>query len=156
MLQTDLVLLPYEITLFSNHSNFAFIKFMVLLPYEITLFSNDILEDDTEEKFYYLMKLHYSQTISNSISIWLVFYYLMKLHYSQTFKNQSGEEVKVLLPYEITLFSNEPPANQNYQLFYYLMKLHYSQTSSLSAVTVSRFYYLMKLHYSQTKRCSRR
>ena len=34
------VLLPYEITLFSNHSNIFPGNVTVLLPYEITLFSN--------------------------------------------------------------------------------------------------------------------
>ncbi len=34
--------------------------------------------------FYYLMKLHYSQTHSTSVYNPTTFYYLMKLHYSQT------------------------------------------------------------------------
>ena len=34
------VLLPYEITLFSNSKALEYIAFLVLLPYEITLFSN--------------------------------------------------------------------------------------------------------------------
>ena len=34
------VLLPYEITLFSNNSAYDDFIFKVLLPYEITLFSN--------------------------------------------------------------------------------------------------------------------
>ena len=56
------VLLPYEITLFSNPYNSVVLNKAVLLPYEITLFSNsgDIMS--ITEKFYYLMKLHYSQT----------------------------------------------------------------------------------------------
>ena len=35
-----------------------------------------------------------------------MFYYLMKLHYSQTTKTITDFSVLVLLPYEITLFSN--------------------------------------------------
>ena len=35
--------------------------------------------------FYYLMKLHYSQTTTLSCSHNASFYYLMKLHYPQTF-----------------------------------------------------------------------
>ena len=35
-------------------------------------------------EFYYLMKLHCSQTLSHSHFINALFYYLMKLHYSQT------------------------------------------------------------------------
>ena len=35
-----LVLLPYEITLFSNGSAYTIADTVVLLPYEITLFSN--------------------------------------------------------------------------------------------------------------------
>ncbi len=35
---------------------------LVLLPYEITLLSNRATELAAEGMFYYLMKLHYSQT----------------------------------------------------------------------------------------------
>ena len=35
-------------------------------------------------KFYYLMKLHYSQTTFADLVLIYKFYYLMKLHYSQT------------------------------------------------------------------------
>ena len=35
-----------------------------------------------------------------------MFYYLMKLHYSQTYKALNLNYFIVLLPYEITLFSN--------------------------------------------------
>ena len=59
-------------------------------------------------KFYYLMKLHYSQTGYAPFGNIKPFYYLMKLHYSQT-----------SLTVIISLF-----------VFYYLMKLHYSQTSN--------------------------
>ena len=34
------VLLPYEITLFSNFNSTSWLLYQVLLPYEITLFSN--------------------------------------------------------------------------------------------------------------------
>ena len=37
------VLLPYEITLFSNCCSVSFLISSVLLPYEITLFSNTVL-----------------------------------------------------------------------------------------------------------------
>ena len=81
-------------------------KHLVLLPYEVTLLSNNIDSNYQENKFYYLMKLHYSQTISSSNTKPDMFYYLMKLHYSQTIRATDGTST----------------------LFYYLMKLHYSQT----------------------------
>ena len=56
------VLLPYEITLFSNPYNSVVLNKAVLLPYEITLFSNRVFEAIIVSLFYYLMKLHYSQT----------------------------------------------------------------------------------------------
>ena len=37
--------------------------------------------------FYYLMKLHYSQTEPATAEKYRKFYYLMKLHYSQTKSN---------------------------------------------------------------------
>ncbi len=40
VIKRDGVLLPYEITLFSNDCGFAIRIQIVLLPYEITLFSN--------------------------------------------------------------------------------------------------------------------
>ena len=78
------VLLPYEITLFSNKRLNSRSALPVLLPYEITLFSNKLLQQAIMLKFYYLMKLHYSQTHILGCPRQLVFYYLMKLHYSQT------------------------------------------------------------------------
>ena len=36
------------------------------------------------KKFQYLMKLHYSQTMSQGFKVRRGFQYLMKLHYSQT------------------------------------------------------------------------
>ena len=56
------VLLPYEITLFSNIYIILELINPVLLPYEITLFSNTNPLFTKSSKFYYLMKLHYSQT----------------------------------------------------------------------------------------------
>ena len=56
--------------------------------------------------FYYLMKLHYSQTVEPKHSYQYSFYYLMKLHYSQTEGYFLYVENEVLLPYEITLLSN--------------------------------------------------
>ena len=42
--QAFIVLLPYEITLFSNRANGKSYDVCVLLPYEITLFSNTIID----------------------------------------------------------------------------------------------------------------
>ena len=56
------VLLPYKITLLSNAISLTAIPIAVLLPYEITLLSNLSLKMLTIIQFYYLMKLHYSQT----------------------------------------------------------------------------------------------
>ena len=55
-----------------------------LLPYEITLFSNLCYCGKHRILIYYLMKLHYSQTLFERQSPPLLIYYLMKLHYSQT------------------------------------------------------------------------
>ena len=52
------------------------------------------------------MKLHYSQTSVFNLQELEEFYYLMKLHYSQTTAIFILLPVGVLLPYEITLFSN--------------------------------------------------
>ena len=57
-------------------------------------------------KFYYLMKSHYSQTIKQKQTASNKFYYLMKSHYSQTGMSRPWQAFIVLLPYEITLFSN--------------------------------------------------
>ena len=78
------VLLPYEITLFSNIEWLPLALLCVLLPYEITLFSNKFGRATNTVRFYYLMKLHYSQTIILLSFVDVLFYYLMKLHYSQT------------------------------------------------------------------------
>ena len=86
----------------------------VLLPYEITLFSNGYDANTGLDKFYYLMKLHYSQTLEFDASYSYMFYYLMKLHYSQTSD------------------CNRPTRLR----FYYLMKLHYSQTTYVLIVLV--------------------
>ena len=67
--------------------------------------------------FYYLMKLHYSQTPPHSPFPNAQFYYLMKLHYSQT--------------REIAVWSGHE--------FYYLMKLHYSQTPFEHTVALAGF-----------------
>ena len=64
-----------------------------------TVFLNNI-------KFYYLMNLHYSQTNSPSNSNRQAFYYLMNLHYSQTVSQMKIWAMRILLPYEFTLFSN--------------------------------------------------
>ena len=41
----DAVLLPYEITLFSNQQQRIYLTTYVLLPYEITLFSNNFSKE---------------------------------------------------------------------------------------------------------------
>ena len=53
-----------------------------------------------------------------------LFYYLMKLHYSQTETVVKDDKGTVLLPYEITLFSNSPPNDW----FYCLVLLPYEIT----------------------------
>ena len=65
---TQPVLLPYEITLFSNSAENIIGVLSVLLPYEITLFSNPLVNNSGFNGFYYLMKLHYSQTAT--ITLW--------------------------------------------------------------------------------------
>ncbi len=89
------VLLPYEITLLSNGVpcylvcaacfttlwNYTTLKlfhvvasrFLVLLPYEITLLSNNVKYYAYEIEFYYLMKLHYSQTSALFLNLSLSF-----------------------------------------------------------------------------------
>ena len=57
-----IVLLPYEITLLSNGCDGGCASCVVLLPYEITLLSNVDADFSEQFEFYYLMKLHYSQT----------------------------------------------------------------------------------------------
>ena len=76
--------------------------------YEITLLSNICPFDSFVYWFYYLMKLHYSQTLDDMPRTPRRFYYLMKLHYSQTHWRCGQKPCR----------------------FYYLMKLHYSQTSN--------------------------
>ena len=56
------VSVPYEITLLSNDSSLAEGRVEVSVPYEITLLSNIIKSLAAEHMFQYLMKLHYSQT----------------------------------------------------------------------------------------------
>ena len=80
----NIVLLPYEITLFSNNAN-CIIKFLVvLLPYEITLFSNS----GCSLYFFFDVLLPYEITLFSNCII---------ICYTTCI---------VLLPYEITLFSN--------------------------------------------------
>ena len=57
---------------------------MVLLPYRFTLFSNEREHSATDEMFYYLIDLHYSQTRWGQSFLVQLFYYLIDLHYSQT------------------------------------------------------------------------
>ena len=77
----------------------------VLLPYEITLLSNGQVRLCVLLWFYYLMKLHYSQTDKEAPvpSTVLLPYEITLL------SNESAvfvDAVRVLLPYEITLLSN--------------------------------------------------
>ena len=74
----------------------------------------------------------------------------MKLHYSQTGFKSKLDELKVSVPYEITLLSNSIFGELFDVLFQYLMKLHYSQTFPHPGTPKNPFQYLMKLHYSQT------
>ena len=87
----------------------------VLLPYEITLFSNKAKQATKQMQFYYLMKLHYSQTGLQGIVLML----LVLLPYEITLFSNSEWSLFatcfVLLPYEITLFSNIC------QVFFYLI-----------------------------------
>ena len=59
-----IVLLPYEFTLLSNMFLNMIILILVLLPYEFTLLSNRFHNFSKKLEFYYLMNLHYSQTLS--------------------------------------------------------------------------------------------
>ena len=78
-----IVLLPYEITLLSNKLLFDRIDSVVLLPYEITLLSNERRRDigDGVVLLPYEITLLSNRSASSFASS---FYYLMKLHYSQT------------------------------------------------------------------------
>ena len=57
------VLLPYRFTLFSNEVDGSKLNEAVLLPYRFTLFSNDMSDTYNALEFYYLIDLHYSQTV---------------------------------------------------------------------------------------------
>ena len=81
---SDCVLLPYRFTLFSNLYIYCKPFCLVLLPYRFTLFSNGIWEYMRSNEFYYLIDLHYSQTLEPVLIISKSFYYLIDLHYSQT------------------------------------------------------------------------
>ena len=56
--------------------------------------------------FYYLIDLHYSQTMISKFCNLSRFYYLIDLHYSQTINPSPVRPRLVLLPYRFTLFSN--------------------------------------------------
>ena len=60
------VSVPYEITLLSNVSMIYKKINAVSVPYEITLLSNNGPNYTKEQRFQYLMKLHYSQTLSDT------------------------------------------------------------------------------------------
>ena len=125
------------------------LRVFVLLPYEITLLSNDNLRDFDLVEFYYLMKLHYSQTVSCCC---LPFFSFTTLWNYTTLKQCQVLCLRdrVLLPYEITLLSN----GLWYCVWGGIVLLPYEITllsNSMTLYTTSAmFYYLMKLHYSQT------
>ena len=144
----------------------------VLLPYEITLFSNNVIPIDLIKNCfttlwnYTILKLNaYHYTLSHCFTtLWnytilkrqiggcvllcsfttLWNYTILKRERLPKQKENSfttlwnytilkhikfiNSRLIVLLPYEITLFSNKTPHIRVYELFYYLMKLHYSQT----------------------------
>ena len=100
--------------------------------------------------FYYLIDLHYSQTLFRSV--FLIFSVLLPYRFT-LFSNSvkiSAFEIEVLLPYRFTLFSNCPSILGLQDLFYYLIDLHYSQTTRVRRRDLLLFYYLIDLHYSQT------
>ena len=101
------VFLPYEFTLLSNASLLFFLCCPVFLPYEFTLLSNYNHRNPCQDKFFYHMNLHYSQTSIWHCCEYAEFFYHMNLHYSQT----DGHKL------------------QWSKAFFYHMNLHYSQTS---------------------------
>ena len=74
--------------------------------------------------FYYLIDLHYSQTVSLLVTLACEFYYLIDLHYSQTIEDITRSGDIVLLPYRFTLFSNR----NRQQAYAYLVLLPYRFT----------------------------
>ena len=144
------VLLPYEITLLSNTIPVGCWEIFVLLPYEITLLSNKKYGGIDYDGFYYLMKLHYSQTVQcfrvYSVSFTTLWNYTTLKPLLWFFRYSSS----------FTTLWNYTTLKPDYRLyywlvlFYYLMKLHYSQTLGAITDIELTFYYLMKLHYSQT------
>ena len=68
-----IILLPYGFTLFSNRRWQPFRKTIILLPYGFTLFSNPSSTQRASFRFYYLMDLHYSQTLLYVFSLFLNF-----------------------------------------------------------------------------------
>ena len=81
------------------------------------------------------MKLHYSQTYNAGLTGFVWFYYLMKLHYSQTLLMLLNISAPVLLPYEITLFSNEYRAYTRY--LYVLLPYEITLFSNNLAIEIS-------------------
>ena len=79
-----LVLPPYEITLFSNSVGYKNLKIIVLLPYEITLFSNDAVGSLDVSDVLLPYEITLFSNLARLLELLSAFYYLMKLHYSQT------------------------------------------------------------------------
>ena len=148
-----IVLLPYRFTLFSNGNGCTADRIAVLLPYRFTLFSNSKFKYRGSFQFYYLIDLHYSQTVGGEHSQPNAFYYLIDLHYSQTL--QRSQMLKFRFYYLIDLHYSQTILVfcTNPVLFYYLIDLHYSQTFSRAVNVLLQFYYLIDLHYSQTAAC---
>ena len=90
---------------------------LVLLPYKITLLSNPASSLTALNLFYYLIKLHYSQTLYSAFCSSVRFYYLIKLHYSQT----SNFEIMTLL---ISAIIRQNP------YLYYITSFQYSQSDN--------------------------
>ena len=123
-------------------------------------------------KFYYLIDLHYSQTITiqTNARCFVLLPYRFTLFSNLFLRRLNGCSVLlpyrftlfsndsmmvfsyrlVLLPYRFTLFSNTQYCGTRPQKFYYLIDLHYSQTCRTAQILAEEFYYLIDLHYSQT------
>ncbi len=79
-----IVLLPYEITLLSNAIAGGYLHAVVLLPYEITLLSNRVEHGDIAVHVLLPYEITLLSNKHHLVFVRMPFYYLMKLHYSQT------------------------------------------------------------------------
>ena len=78
------VLLPYRFTLFSNRSSLTVLSLRVLLPYRFTLFSNLWLKNSTPVAVLLPYRFTLFSNNSSALRLQKRFYYLIDLHYSQT------------------------------------------------------------------------